>query len=70
MFVVLVRMSFESRAFLFYVPPMLHDFLPDRIEAGTFLAMAAAMGDGVEIHNIIPEHLESFTAKLIEMGVD
>ncbi|HBF75945.1 MAG TPA: UDP-N-acetylglucosamine 1-carboxyvinyltransferase [Lactobacillus sp.] len=47
-----------------------HMIIPDRIEAGTFLAMAAAMGDGVEIHNIIPEHLESFTAKLIEMGVD
>lgn len=47
-----------------------HTIIPDRIEAGTFLAMAAAMGDGVEIHNIIPEHLESFTAKLIEMGVD
>ncbi|MCH5463074.1 UDP-N-acetylglucosamine 1-carboxyvinyltransferase [Lactobacillus sp. LC28-10] len=47
-----------------------HTIIPDRIEAGTFLAMAAAMGDGVAIHNIIPEHLESFTAKLIEMGVD
>ncbi|GAX06253.1 UDP-N-acetylglucosamine 1-carboxyvinyltransferase [Secundilactobacillus pentosiphilus] len=47
-----------------------HTIIPDRIEAGTYLAMAAAMGDGVEIHNIIPEHLESFTAKLIEMGVD
>ncbi len=47
-----------------------HTIIPDRIEAGTYLAMAAAMGDGVQIHNIIPEHLESFTAKLIEMGVD
>ncbi|GAX00319.1 UDP-N-acetylglucosamine 1-carboxyvinyltransferase [Secundilactobacillus mixtipabuli] len=47
-----------------------HTIIPDRIEAGTYLAMAAAMGDGVTIHNIIPEHLESFTAKLIEMGVD
>lgn len=46
-----------------------HTIIPDRIEAGTFLSLAAAMGDGIRIKNIIPEHLESFTAKLIEMGV-
>ncbi|MFR0771138.1 MAG: hypothetical protein ACLSH6_02540 [Limosilactobacillus pontis] len=32
--------------------------------------MAAAMGDGIMIHNVIPEHLEAFTSKMIEMGVD
>ncbi|PWF99314.1 UDP-N-acetylglucosamine 1-carboxyvinyltransferase [Levilactobacillus bambusae] len=47
-----------------------HTIIPDRIEAGTYLALAAAAGDGIMIHNIIPEHLESFTAKLLEMGVD
>lgn len=47
-----------------------HTIIPDRIEAGTFLSLAAAIGDGIQINNIIPEHLESFTAKLIEMGVD
>lgn len=46
-----------------------HTIIPDRIEAGTFLSLAAAAGDGIQINNIIPEHLESFTAKLIEMGV-
>lgn len=46
-----------------------HTIIPDRIEAGTYLAMAAAVGDGVVVKNVIPEHLESFTAKLIEMGV-
>ncbi|ANZ59989.1 UDP-N-acetylglucosamine 1-carboxyvinyltransferase [Secundilactobacillus paracollinoides] len=46
-----------------------HTIIPDRIEAGTFLSLAAAMGDGIRIKNIIPEHLESFTAKFIEMGV-
>lgn len=46
-----------------------HTIIPDRIEAGTFLSLAAAMGDGIRIKNIIPEHLESFTAKLVEMGV-
>lgn len=46
-----------------------HTIIPDRIEAGTYLSLAAAVGDGITLHNIIPEHLESFTSKLIEMGV-
>ena len=46
-----------------------HTIIPDRIEAGTYLALAAAQGDGVLVKNVIPEHLESFTAKLLEMGV-
>lgn len=46
-----------------------HTIIPDRIEAGTYLSMAAAIGDGVNVQNVIPEHLESFTAKLLEMGV-
>ncbi|WP_220751249.1 UDP-N-acetylglucosamine 1-carboxyvinyltransferase [Apilactobacillus xinyiensis] len=47
-----------------------HIVIPDRIEAGTYLSLAAAYGDGVTVHNVIPEHLESFIAKLLEMGVD
>lgn len=47
-----------------------HTIIADRIESGTYLALAAALGDGVMIHNVIPEHLESFTSKMIEMGVD
>lgn len=46
-----------------------HTIIPDRIEAGTFMTLAAACGDGVTIQNIIPEHLEGITAKLHEMGV-
>ncbi|WP_439425520.1 UDP-N-acetylglucosamine 1-carboxyvinyltransferase [Oenococcus alcoholitolerans] len=46
-----------------------HTIIPDRIEAGTYITAAAAMGDGVTVKNVIPEHLESFTSKLIEMGV-
>lgn len=46
-----------------------HTIIPDRIEAGTYLSMAAAVGDGVVVKNVIPEHLESFTAKMLEMGV-
>ena len=47
-----------------------HEIIPDRIEAGTYIIMAAAMADDVTIKNIIPQHLEALTSKLIEMGVD
>lgn len=47
-----------------------HTIIADRIEAGTYLSLAAALGDGVMIHNVIPEHLESFISKMIEMGVE
>lgn len=46
-----------------------HTIIPDRIEAGTYLAMAAAQGEGILVKNVIPEHLEAFTSKLMEMGV-
>ena len=46
-----------------------HTIIPDRIEAGTFMILAAAVGDGVLIDNVIPQHLESVTAKLREIGV-
>ncbi|MED1202901.1 UDP-N-acetylglucosamine 1-carboxyvinyltransferase [Heyndrickxia acidicola] len=46
-----------------------HTIIPDRIEAGTFMILGAAVGDGVLIDNVIPHHLESLTAKLREMGV-
>ncbi len=46
-----------------------HSIIPDRIEAGTFMIMAAAAGEGVIIDNVIPLHMESLTAKLREMNV-
>lgn len=46
-----------------------HTIIPDRIEAGTYLILGAAAGDGILIDNIIPQHLESLIAKLREMGV-
>lgn len=46
-----------------------HTIIPDRIEAATFMIMAAAIGDGVLVDNVIPLHLEAVTAKLREMGV-
>ena len=46
-----------------------HEIIPDRIEAGTFIVMAAAMAKEVKITNIIPAHLEALLSKLDEMGV-
>lgn len=44
--------------------------IPDMIEAGSFMVAAAATGGSVRIGNVIPKHLESITAKLLEVGVD
>ncbi|UUX33192.1 UDP-N-acetylglucosamine 1-carboxyvinyltransferase [Fundicoccus culcitae] len=46
-----------------------HTIIPDRIEAGTYITAAVAMGQGVKINNVIFEHIEGFIAKLDEMGV-
>ncbi len=46
-----------------------HSIIPDMIEAGTFMIAAAATRGDVVVKNIIPKHMESLTAKLIEMGV-
>lgn len=45
-----------------------HTIIPDRIEAGTYITAAVAMGEGVRVNNVIYEHIESFIAKLDEMG--
>jgi UDP-N-acetylglucosamine 1-carboxyvinyltransferase len=47
-----------------------HEIIPDRIEAGTFIILAAASAEKMVIENIIPHHLESLLSKLEEMGVD
>ena len=47
-----------------------HEIIPDRIEAGTFLIMAAASASEMKILNVIPKHIESLTSKLLEMGAD
>ncbi|MBE6960451.1 MAG: UDP-N-acetylglucosamine 1-carboxyvinyltransferase [Ruminococcaceae bacterium] len=44
--------------------------IPDQIEAGTYLAAAAATGGNVLIKNVIPKHMECITSKLEEMGAE
>jgi len=43
--------------------------IPDQIEAGTFMIMAAITAGDVLVKNVIPKHVESITAKLLEAGV-
>lgn len=45
-----------------------YSVIPDQIEAGTFMCMAAATKGDVVIKNVIPKHLEAITAKLTEIG--
>ncbi|MCR4712318.1 MAG: UDP-N-acetylglucosamine 1-carboxyvinyltransferase [Clostridia bacterium] len=44
--------------------------IPDQIEAGTYMFAAAATKGDVTITNVIPKHLESLSAKLIEIGCE
>ena len=44
--------------------------IPDQIEAGTYMAAAAAVGGDVLIENVIPKHLDCITAMLREIGAD
>ena len=42
--------------------------IPDQIEAGTYMAAAAATGGNVLVKNVIPKHMERISSKLAEMG--
>ena len=52
--------------------PTLHGvtyaIIPDMIEAGTYMVLASATCGKIKISNVIPKHLESISAKLVEMG--
>ncbi len=54
--------------------PRLHGteyvIIPDQIEAGTFMFAAAVTKGDVTVKNVIPKHLESISAKLIEVGCE
>lgn len=44
--------------------------VPDQIEAGTFMCLAAATGGDITVKNVIPKHMEATTAKLLEIGCE
>lgn len=47
-----------------------YSIVPDQIEAGTFMFAAVASKGDITIRNCITKHLESITAKIIEMGAN
>ena len=47
-----------------------YSVVPDQIEAGTFMLAAVASRGDITIHNCITKHLESVTAKVLEMGAN
>lgn len=47
-----------------------YSIIPDQIEAGTYMFGAAITKGDVMIKNVIPKHLESISAKLIEIGCE
>lgn len=47
-----------------------YTIIPDQIEAGTYMAAAAAAGGTIMVKNVIPKHLEPITAKLRMAGVE
>lgn len=47
-----------------------YSVIPDQIEAGTFMMAAAVTKGDITINNVIPKHLESISAKLIEIGCE
>ena len=53
-----------------YLHSCVHEVIPDRIEAGTYEIIAAAVGENVKINNIIPEHLDTLHQQLRKMNVN
>lgn len=47
-----------------------HEIIPDRIEAATYVVLAAAAADEMVVENIIPQHLDALLMKLDEIGID
>ncbi len=49
--------------------PASHTVIPDRIEAGTFMTIAAMCKGSLKLKNVMCDHLKPVTAKLKEMGI-
>ncbi len=52
-----------------YLHATKYSVVPDRIEAGTYVIMAALLGNDLKISGLVPEHIESLTDKLKEANV-
>jgi len=49
--------------------PLSHAVIPDRVEAGTFMTIAAITGGDILIRNCLPEHNDALLTKLTEAGL-
>ena len=47
-----------------------YTIIPDQIEAGTFMCAAVATQGDITVKHVIPKHLESISAKLLELGAE
>ncbi|HEC63616.1 MAG TPA: UDP-N-acetylglucosamine 1-carboxyvinyltransferase, partial [Candidatus Acetothermia bacterium] len=47
-----------------------HRVIPDRIEAGTYLLAAAAVGGKVRVRGVVPQHLQALLVKLHEAALE
>lgn len=52
-----------------YLKGTTHDIIPDRIEAGTYMAAVALAKGEIVIENVVLDHLKPIVAKLKETGV-
>ena len=53
-----------------YLHSTKYSVVPDMIEAGTYVIIAALLGNNLKISNLNPLHIESLTSKLEEAGVE
>ncbi|MBI5846851.1 MAG: UDP-N-acetylglucosamine 1-carboxyvinyltransferase [Nitrospirae bacterium] len=49
--------------------PLRHTVIPDRIETGTFMAVAGITGGDITIKNCRPDHLDAVINKLTDTGI-
>ncbi len=47
-----------------------HQTVPDRIEAGTYIMIGSILGENLKVDNVIPEHLDALLSKLTSMGIN
>ncbi|MEK7267232.1 MAG: UDP-N-acetylglucosamine 1-carboxyvinyltransferase, partial [Nitrospirota bacterium] len=50
--------------------PLTHKVIPDRIETGTFMAIAGITGGDITINGCMPEHIQAFLIKLKAAGLE
>ena len=49
--------------------PLRHTIIPDRIEAGTFMAIAGITGGDITLKHCRPDHLDALVNKLADTGI-